>query len=151
MKLVIGSDHAGFEMKERLKKFLQRLGHDVTDFGCYSTQAVDYPDIALLVSEAVAGGEFDRGILMDGFGGAVCMTANKVPGIRAVCAYDLISARFAAAHENCNVVCVGGKTAGELTLQEILKVWLNTPFEGGRHQNRLDKVSAIEKKYFLKP
>lgn len=147
MKLVIGSDHAGFEMKERVKKFLQGLGHEISDFGCYSAESVDYPDIALLVSESVAKKEFDRGILMDGFGGAVCMAANKVPGARAVCAYDLISARFAAAHENCNVLCLGGKTAGELALQEILKVWLNTTFEGNRHQKRLDKVTAIEKKY----
>ena len=75
------------------------------------------------------------------------MAANKIPGVRAVCAYDLISARFAAAHENCNVLCVGGRTAGELLLQEMIRVWLGTPFEGARHQKRLDKVAAIEKKF----
>ncbi|MDD2774021.1 MAG: RpiB/LacA/LacB family sugar-phosphate isomerase [Elusimicrobiales bacterium] len=147
MKLVIGSDHGGFEMKERLKKFLQEQGHEVADFGCYSGESADYPDPALLVAEAVTRREFERGILLDGFGGAVAFAANKVPGARAVCAYDLISAEFAAAHENCNILCLGGKTIGELTLKKILSVWLSTPFEGGRHQKRLDKVVAIERRY----
>ncbi|MFA6584350.1 MAG: RpiB/LacA/LacB family sugar-phosphate isomerase [Elusimicrobiaceae bacterium] len=147
MKLVIGSDHGGFPMKEKLKKFLQGLGHEVTDFGCYSTESADYPDPALLVAEAVVSGQFEKGILLDGFGGAVAFAANKVPGARAVCAYDLISAEFAAAHENCNVLCLGGKTIGELTLQKILQVFLATKFEGARHQKRLDKVTAIERKY----
>lgn len=150
MKLVMGSDHAGFEMKERLKKFLQGLGHEVADFGCYTAESVDYPDIALLVAEAVSRKEFDRGVLLDGFGGAVCFAANKVPGARAICAYDLLGARFAAAHENCNILCLGGKTMGELAMQEILKTWLSVPFEGGRHQKRLDKVAEIEKKYSQK-
>lgn len=149
MKLVIGSDHAGFEAKERLKKFLQGLGHDIADFGCYSTEAVDYPDIAQLVAEAVARREFDRGLLLDGFSGAVCLAANKVPGTRAVAAYDLVSARFAAAHEDANVLCLGGKTHGELALQEMAKAFLTTPFEGGRHERRLAKVLAIEKKYSI--
>jgi ribose 5-phosphate isomerase B len=144
MRLVIGADHAGFEAKERLKKFLQKLGHDVTDFGCYSTEPVDFPDIALLVSEAVRRKEFDRAVLVDGFNGAMPLAANKVHGIRAVAAYDTISARFAAAHEDCNVLCLGGKTHGELALEEMIKVWLNTPFEGGKYQKRLDKITAIE-------
>ena len=144
MRLVIGADHAGFEAKERLKKFLQKLGHDVTDFGCYSVEPVDFPDIALLVSEAVRRKEFDRAVLVDGFNGAMPLAANKVHGIRAVAAYDTISARFAAAHEDCNVLCLGGKTHGELALEEMIKVWLNTPFEGGKYQKRLDKITAIE-------
>lgn len=144
MRLVIGADHAGFEAKERLKKFLQKLGHDVADFGCYSTEPVDFPDIALLVSEAVRRKEFDRAVLVDGFNGAMPLAANKVHGIRAVAAYDTISARFAAAHEDCNVLCLGGKTHGELALEEMVKVWLNTPFEGGKYQKRLDKITAIE-------
>ena len=147
MKLVIGSDHAGFEAKEGLKGFLQGMGHSVADFGCYSKESVDWPDVAQLVAESVVRREFDRGVLLDGFGGAVALAANKVPGARAVCAYDLMSARFAAAHEDANVLCLGGKTAGELTLQEILKVWLGTPYEGGRHDRRLGKLMAIEKKY----
>ncbi|OGR76178.1 MAG: hypothetical protein A2X32_02815 [Elusimicrobia bacterium GWC2_64_44] len=148
MRIVIGADHAGFDAKERLKKFLQKLGHDVTDFGCYSTEPVDFPDIALLVSEAVRRKEFDRAVLVDGFNGAMPLAANKVHGIRAVAAYDTISARFAAAHEDCNVLCLGGKTHGELALEEMIKVWLNTPFEGGKYQKRLDKITAIEQKNY---
>ena len=144
MKLVIGSDHGGFEAKEKLKKFLQGLGHDVTDFGCHSLEAVDYPDIAQLVAEAAASGQFQKGILLDGFGGAVCMAANKVPGCRAVAAYDSVSARMAAQHDDANVACLGGKTHGELALQEISKAFLDTPFEGGRHERRLQKVAALE-------
>jgi len=147
MKIVIGSDHGGFEAKGKLIKFLQGLGHEVSDFGCYSAEAVDYPDVAQLVAEAVARREFDKGILLDGFGGAVCMAANKVRGARAICAYDLLSARFAAAHDDANVLCLGGKTHGELALQEIAKLFFSTSFEGGRHERRLAKISAIESKH----
>lgn len=146
MRIVIGADHAGFEAKERLKKYLQKQGHEVTDFGCYSADPVDFPDIALLVGQAVRKKEFDKAVLVDGFNGAMPLAANKVPGIRAVGAYDTISARFAAAHEDCNVLCVGGKTHGELALEEMLRVWLTTPFEGGKYQKRLDKITAIEEK-----
>ena len=148
--IVIGSDHGGFDMKERLKPFLQKMGHHVTDFGCYSKESVDYPDIALLVSQAVAAKDFDCGILLDGFGGGVCVAANKVKGVRAVNAYDVQAARFAAAHDDANVLCLGGMTMGELTLQEVLKVYLTTPYEGGRHQRRIDKIMAIEERCGLK-
>lgn len=147
MKIVIGSDHGGFSGKESVKSLLQKKGHEVSDFGCYSQDAVDYPDIALLVGEAVARGEFEKGILMDGFGGAVAMVANKIPGVRAVAAHDGLSARFAAAHENANVICLGGKTQGELALADILDIFLSTAFEGGRHERRLSKVLAIERKF----
>jgi ribose 5-phosphate isomerase B len=146
MRIVIGADHAGFEAKEKIKKFMMGLGHDVTDFGCYSAEPVDFPDIALLVGDAVRKKEFDKGVLIDGFNGAMPLAANKVPGIRAVGAYDIISARFAAAHEDCNMLCLGGKTHGELALQEMVRVWLNTPFEGGKYQKRLDKITAMEQR-----
>lgn len=146
MRIVIGADHAGFEAKEKLKKFLQALGHEVSDFGCYSAEPVDFPDIALLVGDAVRRKEFEKGLLVDGFNGAMPLAANKIPGIRAVGAYDIVSARFAAAHEDCNVLCLGGKTHGELALQEMVKVWLSTPFEGGKYQKRLDKISAMERR-----
>ena len=146
MRIVIGSDHAGFEAKEKMKKFIQSLGHDVMDFGCYSAEPVDFPDIAMLVGDAVRKKEFEKGVLIDGFNGAMPLAANKISGIRAVGAYDIISARFAAAHEDCNVLCLGGKTHGELALQEMIKVWLNTPFEGGKYQKRLDKITAIEQR-----
>ena len=149
MKIIIGSDHGGFAGKEFVKKWLQKAGHEVADFGCYSTEAVDYPDVALLVAEAVMRREYDKGVLVDGFGGAVCLAANKVPGIRAVAATDSVSARFAAAHDDANILCLGGKTHGELALAEMLQVFFSTPYEGGRHDGRLAKIADIEKKYSL--
>ena len=147
MRLVIGSDHGGFEAKERLKKFLQGLGHEAADFGCYSTEAVDYPDVAQLVGEAVARGDFQKGFLLDGFGGAVCLAANKVPGVRAVCGYDIFSAKLAAQHDDANVLCLGGKTHWEISLQAICKEFFASKYGGGRHDRRLGKVLAIEAKY----
>lgn len=147
MRIVIGSDHGGFTAKDFVKKTVQKLGHEVVDFGCHSTEAVDYPDVAQLVAEAVVRREFDKGVLIDGFGGAVCMAANKVVGARAVSAYDSVSARFAAQHDDANILCLGGKTHGELILAEILNVFFSTPFEGGRHEGRLSKVHSIERKY----
>lgn len=146
MRIVIGSDHGGFAAKDFVKKAIQKLGHDVTDFGCHSTETVDYPDFAELVAEAVVRREFDKGVLIDGFGGAVCMAANKVVGCRAVAAYDSVSARFAALHDDANVLCLGGKTHGELILAEILTIFFSTTFEGGRHERRLTKVHAIERR-----
>lgn len=147
MKVVVGSDHGGFGAKAFIKKAVTALGHEVVDYGCHSSEAVDYPDVAQLVAEAVASREFDKGILIDGFGGAVCLAANKVPGVRAVAAYDSVSARFAAQHDDANVLCLGGKTHGELLHGEILKIFFSTPFEGGRHEGRLAKIAAIERKY----
>lgn len=144
MRLVIGSDHGGYEAKEKAKRFLQGLGHEVSDFGCHGPEAVDYPDVAQLVGVSVAPGQHERGFLFDGFGGAVALAANKVRGVRAVCAYDSVSARLAMAHDDANILCVGGKTRGELAIQEILTVFLSTRFEGGRHERRLAKVAAIE-------
>lgn len=147
MKIVIGSDHGGFAAKAFVKAAVQKLGHEVVDFGCHSPESVDYPDVAQLVGEAVARGEFERGILIDGFGGAVALAANKIPGVRAVAAYDAVSARFAAAHDDANVLCLGGKTHGELALAEILNVFFGAKFEGGRHEGRLAKIAGIERKY----
>ena len=147
MKIVIGSDHGGFAAKDFVRKVIQKLGHEVSDFGCHSPESVDYPDIAQLVAEAVVRGDFEKGVLVDGFGGAVALAANKVPGVRAVAAYDSVSARFAAAHDDANILCLGGKTHGELVLNEILQVFFSTRFEGGRHEGRLAKIAGIEKKY----
>ena len=130
-----------------MKGFLQKAGHEVADFGCYSEEPVDYPDIALLVGEAVARREYDKGVLLDGFGGAVCLAANKVPGVRAVAAYNSVAARFAAGHDDANVLCLGGKTHGEAALAEILQVFFSTEFEGGRHAGRLAKIAEIERKF----
>lgn len=147
MKVVIGSDHGGFSAKEFVKGLLQKAGHEVADFGCYSLEAVDYADVALLVGEAVSKKLYDKGVLLDGFGGAVALAANKVPGARAVGAYNSVSARFAAAHDDANILCLGGKTHGEAALAEIVQVFFSTPFDGGRHERRLAKVVDIERKY----
>lgn len=147
MNLVIGSDHGGFELKEKLKKFLQSFAHTVTDFGCYSEDSVDYPDIALLVAEAIARNEYQKAVLVDGTGGGMVLAANKVPGVRAVCAYNELTGKFAAEHDDANILCLGGKMIGELAAFEIVKAWLSTPFGGERHQRRLNKIKEIEKKY----
>jgi ribose 5-phosphate isomerase B len=108
---------------------------------------VDYPDIALLVAEAVQRKEYERGVLLDGTGGGMTLAANKVPGVRAVCAYNELTGRFASEHDDANVLCLGGKTVGELVLLETVKAWLETPYGGGRHARRLAKISDIERKY----
>jgi ribose 5-phosphate isomerase B len=148
MKVVVGSDHGGFAAKAFVIKTIQAMGHEVVDFGCHSTEAVDYPDVAQLIAESVVSRQFDKGVLIDGFGGAVCLAANKVPGARAVAAYDSVSARMAAQHDDANILCIGGKSHGELIHGEILKVFFGTPFEGGRHAGRLAKIAAIEKRYY---
>jgi len=148
MNIVIGSDHGGFKLKEHLKKFLQKQGYNVFDFGCYSEDSVDYPDIALLVGEAVANKKYDKAILVDGTGGGMTLAANKIKGVRAVCAYNELTGAFASEHDDANVLCLGGKMIGELEAEKIVEAYLNTPFGGGRHARRLDKIAEIEKKYF---
>ncbi|MEW6041450.1 MAG: ribose 5-phosphate isomerase B [Elusimicrobiota bacterium] len=147
MNIVIGSDHSGFQLKEKLKKHLQKQRHNVSDFGCYSEESVDWPDIALLVAEAMRDKKFDRGILVDGTGGAMPVAANKVPGVRAVCVYNELTARFASEHDDANIICLGGRMIGDLEAQEIVDVFLKTQFAGERHLRRLKKVEDIERKY----
>lgn len=160
MDIVIGSDHGGFQLKEDIKKFLQTEDYNVVDFGTYSEDACDYPDYALLVGEAVARGEFKKGILIDGTGGGVCLAANKIYGIRAVTAYNSLTGAYASEHDDCNILCLGGKMIGTLAARDIVIKWIKTPFggmsassggrstAGGRHLRRLDKIKEIEKKYF---
>ncbi len=148
MNIAIGSDHGGFQLKEYLKKFLQKESHSVTDFGCYSEEPVDYPDIAFLVAESVKDRKYEKGILVDGTGGGMTLAANKVKGIRAVCAYNEMTGAFASEHDDANILCLGGKMLGELLAGKIAELFLETPFGGARHQRRLDKISEIEKKYF---
>ena len=147
MKILIGSDHSGFRLKEHLKKFLQKSGYDVVDFGCYSEEAVDWPDIALLVAESISRKEFEKGILIDGTGGAMPLVANKVPGIIAVCVYNELTGKFASEHDDANILCLGGKMLGDLAAEAIIKAWLDTPYAGGRHDRRLQKLRDVERKY----
>lgn len=144
MKIAIGSDHGGFSLKEIVKDYLQENDYDVTDLGCFSGESVDYPDFALKVAEKVASGEFEKGVLLCGTGIGISISANKVKGIRAALCHDHLTASLAARHNNANILCMGGRTTGPETAKDIVNAWLNTPFEGGRHLRRLDKITEIE-------
>jgi ribose 5-phosphate isomerase B len=144
-KVVIGSDHTGFKIKNVLTKVLVDKGIQVIDVGTYDEKSCDYPDYAHAVAKKVQMKEADFGILVDATGIPSAITANKLKGIRAATCYNEFSARNAREHNDANVLVVGAKSIGEETIKSILEVWLNTPFGGGRHQRRLDKISAIEK------
>lgn len=145
--IAIGADHGGYELKEAVKKYLDEKGIEYKDFGTFSEESVDYPDFALKVAEAVASGEFDKGILLCGTGVGISIAANKVPGIRAANVSDAFSARYSKEHNNANVLCMGGRVVGPGLATLLVDEWLNAEFQGGRHQKRLDKIADIEKKY----
>lgn len=145
--VVIGADHGGFAMKEALKRVLHELGLAVRDAGTDSEKPVDYPDFAEKVAEAVARGEAARGVLIDGAGIGSCMAANKVPGVRAALCYDKASARNSREHNDANVLTLGGRLLTLSQAEEVLRIWLGTPFAGGRHQGRVHKIAQIEQKY----
>lgn len=147
MKIILGSDHGGFELKQEVKNFLMKRGLDVRDYGVYSPEAVDYPDIALLVAETVAGEEGSIGIMIDGAGVASAICCNKVTGIRATCCNDMFTARNAREHNNANILTLGGRVVGGGVALEIVRIFVETDFAGGRHQRRVDKMMQIEKKY----
>ncbi len=146
-KVAIGSDHGGYKLKELLSKHIHELGYDPIDCGTTDTNAVDYPDFARLVAVQVASGSAWRGVMIDGAGIGSCMTANKVPGIRASMCYDLSSASNAREHNDANVLTLGAGLIGESLAKQILKTWLSTEFGGGRHQPRIDKITSIEREY----
>ncbi|MBN2248673.1 MAG: ribose 5-phosphate isomerase B [Coriobacteriia bacterium] len=144
MRVYLGSDHAGFELKEQVRDVLRDLGHDVVDIGPYTDESVDYPDYAERVGRAVASGEAPFGVLICGTGIGMAIAANKVPGIRAVQASDPEMARMARLHNNANILTLPGRYIGKEQAAEVLSVFLSTSFEGGRHQRRVDKISDIE-------
>ena len=146
MKIAIGSDHAGFRYKEKVKELLQNLGHDVTDFGTHSEEAVDYPLFIRPVAEAVARGEFERGLVLGGSGNGEAITANRVKGIRCALCWNVKSARLGRQHNNANVISIGERMVSLGTAFKIVRVWLDTPFEGGRHQRRIDLIDASQNK-----
>ena len=147
MKIAIGADHAGFRLKDEIVPLLKELGHEVEDFGCDCSQSVDYPDYAIPVCERVVKGEADRGILICGTGIGMSIAANKVPGIRCALVHDLFSAKATREHNDSNVLAMGERVIGPGLAQEIVKVWLETPFsQGERHVNRVNKVMAIERR-----
>ena len=144
MKLAIGSDHGGFRLKETIKTYLLAHDYEVTDFGTESEDSCDYPDFALPVAEAVAKGEYDRGILICGTGIGIGIVANKVKGVRAALCHDTFSAEACRNHNDANILTMGERIVGEGLALKIVETFLNSDFEGGRHQRRVDKIKALE-------
>ncbi len=144
MKVAIGCDHGGLHLKEDIKSLLADGGYEVTDFGTNSTDSVDYPDIAVPVANAVANGEFERGILICGTGIGIGIAANKVKGIRAALCHDTFSAHASREHNNANILTMGERIIGPGLARDIVKIWLTTEFEGGRHERRVAKIADIE-------
>ena len=147
MKIAIGCDHGAFRLKNEIIEFLNSENYEVKDFGTYSEESCDYPDIALPVAEAVVNKEYDFGILVCGTGIGIGIAANKVPGVRAALCSDNFSAHATREHNNANILTMGQRVVGTGLALDIVKTFLNTEFEGERHQKRIDKISEIEKKY----
>jgi ribose 5-phosphate isomerase B len=145
LKVLLGSDHAGFYLKEDLKVFIQSLGHEVEDYGVYTDESSDYPDVALRVAEDVVKGKGERGILVCGTGVGMSIAANKVRGIRAALCHDVFSARASREHNNANILTMGERVIGKGLAREIVKVWLETDFQGGRHARRVEKIERYER------
>ncbi len=145
-KIAIGSDHAGFGLKEEILGLLKGLDIDIVDCGTNTTESVDYPDFGARVSELVSSGEAERGILVCGTGLGMSMVANKYPNVRAALCNDLFSAKMSRLHNDANILVMGGRVIGKDLAAEIVKVWLSTPFEGERHLKRLNKIKKIEEK-----
>ena len=143
MKIAIGTDHAGFRYKEAIKRMLESEGHEVRDFGTYSDAQVDYPDFVRPAAEAVARGEYERGIVLGGSGNGEAMVANRVKGVRCGLCWNTESARLTRQHNDSNVLSLGERMMTEETALQIVRVWLDTPFEGGRHQERIEKIDAM--------
>ena len=146
MKLAIGCDHGGFLLKESVKKFLDERGVEYKDFGCYDEKSVDYPVYGEMVANAVASGEFERGLLFCGTGIGISISANKVKGIRAACCSDCFSAKATRQHNDANILCMGGRVVGPGLANDMVALFLDTPFEGGRHQRRIDLIKDIEER-----
>ena len=148
MRIVLGSDHAGFELKESLRTFIESLGHEVLDVGTHSTESVDYPDYAEKVARAVISGDVDRGIMLCGSGVGASIAANKVPGIRAANCEDYYSAHQGVEHDMMNVLVMGGRIIGGAVASDMVRAYLSAEFSGDeRHLRRLNKVKAIEERY----
>jgi len=144
LKIAVGSDHGGYHLKEEVMKWLAENKYEVKDFGAWSTQSCDYPDFAVRVAEQVASGAYDRGVLVCGTGIGVSIVANKINGIRAALCHDTFSAHASREHNDANILTMGERVIGRGLALDILKIWLSTDFEGGRHQKRLDKIAKVE-------
>ena len=144
MKVAVGSDHRGFVVKLKVLELVERLGHEVRDFGACSLEAVDYPDYAVQVATAVSEGQVDRGILICGTGIGMSIAANKVRGVRAAPCHDDITAELSRRHNDANVMCLSADLLGERLIDRMIEIWLATQFEGGRHARRVEKIKKIE-------
>ncbi|MEC7445221.1 MAG: ribose 5-phosphate isomerase B [Planctomycetota bacterium] len=144
MRISIGNDHRGVQFKLKLADLLKRLGHEVVDAGTNESSAIDYPDVAAIVAKQVAGQDSDRGILICGTGIGMAIAANKVPGIRATTCHDEVTAEICRRHNNVNVLCLSADLVGEQLIQRLVEVWLNTDFDGGRHERRIKKIETLE-------
>ena len=145
MKIAVGCDHGGLDHKNAIVEHLKSRGFEVTDFGIYEQKSVDYPDIAVKVTSAITSGEHELGILVCGTGIGMSIAANKVKGIRAAACSEHFSAKYTRMHNNSNVLCLGGRVIGVGTALELVDLFIDTPFEGDRHQRRIDKIAEIEK------
>ena len=143
MKIALGSDHAGFQLKESLKRYLDHKNLSYTDFGAFNMDEEDYPQYAYKVCTSIIQEKYDRGILICGTGIGMCMTANKIKGIRAALAYNIEIAQLSRLHNDANVLCMGGRQISESLAMDIVDVWINTSFEGGRHQRRVDLMNKL--------
>src|SRR5216683_212652 len=144
MRIAIGGDHRGFEAKRRINSFVQGLGHEIEDMGTDSRESVDYPDMAFEVAQAVGTGKADRGVLICGTGIGMAIAANKVTGVRAAPCHDSITAEMSRRHNDANVLCLSADLLGEELIERMVRIWLETAFEGGRHARRVDKITAFE-------
>ena len=144
MRIAIGSDHAGYLLKQELAEFLAEGGHDITDLGTTSDERVDYPDFGAAVGRAIATGDSEVGVCVCGTGIGISIAANKVKGVRAAVVHDVTSARLAREHNDANVVCIGARLTGPEVAQEALHAFLGASWQGGRHAGRIDKITALE-------
>jgi ribose 5-phosphate isomerase B len=151
MRIAVGSDHRGFALKSRLVKFLEEAGHEVMDLGCPCADPCNYPDFAFAVGEAVAAGAADRGILVCGTGIGMSIAANKVRGVRAALCRTVEDARMTRRHNDSNVLALSERSAEDPRIDELVKAWFDTPFEGGRHQRRVDGITAYEARTMKRP
>jgi ribose 5-phosphate isomerase B len=147
MKIAVGNDHRGVGVKQRLVALMSELGHEVQDLGTAGQSSVDYPDYAFAVAESVGAGKADRGLLVCATGHGMCMAANKVLGVRAANCRDLVDAELSRRHNDSNVICISSDLIGEELIEKMLKTWLTTDFEGGRHARRVDKIVNYEKEH----
>jgi ribose 5-phosphate isomerase B len=144
MKIAVGSDHRGFDIRSKVVDLVRQLGHEAIDVGTFTPDAVDYPDIAADVSHKVSRGEADRGILVCGTGLGMCIAANKVLGVRAAPCHDDLTAEMSRRHNDANVLCLSADLLGEKLIDHMISIWLSTPFEGGRHARRVNKIIELE-------